>query len=127
MEAHYLGAAREVPGFVFLLNDRAAGFIQRERVGAQHEFAAWALGETYGLDVLIGEPDLIGRGHGPRVIRAFTALTCAEVSVDRFLIDPDTANRRARQTCARAGFSILAAVEGLTLMKLDGPWQSSDL
>jgi len=127
VEAHYFSAAQDVPGFVFFLNDRAAGFIQRERVGAQHEFALWALGETYGLDLLIGEPDLTGCGHGPQVIRAFMALTRAEVAVDRFLIDPDTANWRAQRAYVKAGFSVLTTLDRLTLMKLDTPGQPSDL
>lgn len=85
----------------------------------EHEFAAWARGETWGIDLLIGEAALIGRGYGPQVIEAFMALTRREHRVERFLIDPDSNNSRAIRAYQKAGSSMLAEVGGLTLMKLD--------
>jgi aminoglycoside 6'-N-acetyltransferase len=118
--AQYFGDGRE-PGFIFSLAGRPAGFIQRERVTAEHEWARWARGETWGLDLLIGEAELIGRGHGPAVIAAFLARTCAEHGVQRFLIDPDCHNLRAIRAYRKVGFGHLAELGDLRLMALDEP------
>ena len=94
-------------------------FIQRERVGAEHEWAAWAREDTWGLDLLTGESDLIGRGYGPQVIAAFMALTRAEHAAERFLINPDRQNVRAIRAYREVGFEDLAELSGLRLMNLD--------
>ncbi len=110
-----------MPGFVLLVDGQAAGFIQREQVTAGHPFFAWAAphGETWGLDLLIGEEALTGQGLGPRVIAAFMGELRAErPATARILIDPAPDNRRALQAYARAGFSALTVIIGE-----DGPVQ----
>lgn len=119
VEAHYFDPERDVACFVFWLEDRPAGFIQRERVGFEHEFAAWARGETWGIDLLIGEATLLGRGYGPQVIQAFMTLTRQEHRTERFLIDPESNNLRAIRAYQKAGFSVLGKVADLTLMRRD--------
>ncbi|EYB69636.1 hypothetical protein DEIPH_ctg004orf0163 [Deinococcus phoenicis] len=128
MRAHYCRVGRDVPGFVFRVDGRAAGFLQRERVTPGHAFAPWAApeGETWGVDLLIGEPDLTGRGLGPQVIRAFLAHLRAErPDVRRVLIDPSPANARAVRAYAKAGFTPLTWLgtgdDEVELMRLDLP------
>lgn len=127
VRATYFGENEE-RGFVFRVDGRAAGFIQRERVEPGNEFFPWAHpdGETWGVDLLIGEPDLTGRGLGPQVIRAFLAHLRAErPGARRVLIDPSPANVRAVRAYARAGFLPLARLETtwgeVQLMALDLP------
>ncbi|GAA5534707.1 GNAT family N-acetyltransferase [Deinococcus aluminii] len=128
VRAHYFRVGWDVPGFVFRVDGRAAGFIQRERVTPGHEFARWAApeGETWGVDLLIGEADLTGRGLGAAVIQAFLAHLQAErPALHRVLIDPSPANTRAVRAYAKAGFTPLTRLRTgdgeVQLMQLDLP------
>ncbi|MBB5234912.1 GNAT family N-acetyltransferase [Deinococcus budaensis] len=128
VRASYLEDGEEEPGFVFRVEERAAGFIQRERITEENEFWPWAApeGETWGVDLLIGEPDLTGQGLGPAVIRAFLeALRAERPRLRRVLIDPSPANVRAVRAYARVGFVPLTALETpwgeVLLMGLDVP------
>ncbi|GAA5513229.1 aminoglycoside N(6')-acetyltransferase type 1 [Deinococcus carri] len=128
VQAHYFRAGRDVPGFVFRVDGRAAGFIQRERVTPGHEFAPWAApsGETWGVDLLIGEPDLTGRGLGATVVTAFLAHLRAErPELRRVLIDPSPANTRAVRAYEKAGFTPLTRLSTgdgeVHLLRLDLP------
>ncbi|MCP2014122.1 aminoglycoside 6'-N-acetyltransferase [Deinococcus sp. HSC-46F16] len=128
VRAHYFEPGRDVPGFVFRVEGREAGFIQRERITPDNEFWPWAApeGETWGVDLLIGEPDLTGRGLGPTVIRAFLdALRAERPALRRVLIDPDPDNVRAVRAYARVGFAPLTRLATpwgeVLLMGLDVP------
>jgi aminoglycoside 6'-N-acetyltransferase len=58
---------------------------------------------TRGIDQFIGEPDMVGRGHGSAFVRAFVdgLLTAG---VPRVITDPALANARAIAAYTRAGF-----------------------
>jgi aminoglycoside 6'-N-acetyltransferase len=58
---------------------------------------------TRGIDQFIGEPDMIGRGHGAALIRAFCDRLLS-AGAPRVLTDPDPANRRAVRAYEKAGF-----------------------
>jgi aminoglycoside 6'-N-acetyltransferase len=58
---------------------------------------------TRGIDQFIGEPDLVGRGHGPAFIRAFVDRLLA-AGVPRAITDPSLANARAIRAYVKAGF-----------------------
>jgi aminoglycoside 6'-N-acetyltransferase len=58
---------------------------------------------TLGLDLSIGDPDLIGKGHGSAIIRQFVGELFAE-GAPRVIIDPDPANARAIRAYEKAGF-----------------------
>lgn len=58
---------------------------------------------TLGLDLSIGEPDLIGVGHGSALLRQFIDELFAE-GTPRVIIDPDPANARAIRAYEKAGF-----------------------
>ncbi len=58
---------------------------------------------TRGIDQFIGEPDMVGRGHGSAFIRTFVDNLLA-LGVPRVLTDPDPANARAVGAYQRAGF-----------------------
>jgi aminoglycoside 6'-N-acetyltransferase len=61
---------------------------------------------TRGIDQFIGEPDLIGRGHGPRFIREFVR-GLFERGATRVVTDPDPANASAIRAYMKAGFRTL--------------------
>ncbi|MBA3448090.1 MAG: acetyltransferase [Pseudaminobacter sp.] len=58
---------------------------------------------TLGLDISIGEPDLVGIGHGSAILRQFIEMLLAE-GCPRVIIDPDPANGRAIRAYEKAGF-----------------------
>ena len=59
---------------------------------------------TLGIDQFIGEPELIGIGHGTRLIAAFADGLFRQGAV-RVIIDPDPANARAIRAYEKAGFT----------------------
>lgn len=58
---------------------------------------------TRGIDQSIGEPELLGRGHGSAFIRQFTDALLAS-GVPRVVTDPDPDNARAIRCYEKAGF-----------------------
>jgi aminoglycoside 6'-N-acetyltransferase len=58
---------------------------------------------TLGLDISIGPPDLLGRGHGPAILRQY-AERLLRRGVPRLVIDPDPGNVRAIRAYEKAGF-----------------------
>lgn len=58
---------------------------------------------TLGIDVSIGDPALVGIGHGSAIIRQFVAQLFDE-GCPRVIIDPDPANGRAIRAYEKAGF-----------------------
>ena len=58
---------------------------------------------TLGVDVTIGVPELVGVGHGSRLLRDFADILFEE-GCPRVIIDPDPANKRAIRAYEKAGF-----------------------
>lgn len=58
---------------------------------------------TRAIDTFIGEPDMIGRGHGPRFLRLLAERLERE-GAPLVVVDPDPANYRARRAYEKAGF-----------------------
>ena len=58
---------------------------------------------TLGIDVTIGIPELVGKGHGSRFIAQFVDLLFEE-GAPRVIIDPDPSNLRAIRAYEKAGF-----------------------
>jgi aminoglycoside 6'-N-acetyltransferase len=56
-----------------------------------------------GIDQFIGEPDMVGRGHGSALIRAFVA-DVLQRGAPRVITDPDPQNARAIRAYKKAGF-----------------------
>ena len=81
-----------------------------------YDLTAWnsGFGEqprgTRGIDQFIGEPEMIGRGHGSTFIRAFVDDRLKE-GAPRIVTDPDPANARAIRAYEKAGFEKAGMVE----------------
>ena len=58
---------------------------------------------TLGIDISIGDPDLVGVGHGSAIIRQFCDQLFTE-GTPRIVIDPDPTNLRAIRAYEKAGF-----------------------
>lgn len=110
VRAHYFALDRDAECFVVTLGGRPIGFLQTHPVGPEAEYARWRSthGETWGMDLLLGDPADTGRGLGPQVIRAVLRLWLRQrPALRRMLIDPDVRNARALKACQKAGFSAL--------------------
>jgi aminoglycoside 6'-N-acetyltransferase len=110
--------------FIVTADDRPIGYLQSYLPGAEadHPFRDQPAG-TRGIDQLIGEPDMIERGHGSALTRAFVAQLFA-AGVPRVITDPDPSNRRAVRAYEKAGFKADRLVEtpwGRTLLMVCQP------
>ena len=90
--------------FLVHADARPIGYLQCYDPHAEpdHPFADQPPG-TRGIDQLIGEADMIDRGHGAALTRAFVERLFA-AGAPRAVTDPDTANRRAVRAYEKAGF-----------------------
>jgi RimJ/RimL family protein N-acetyltransferase len=96
--------------YVIGLAGRPIGQIQSYRVDDHLDYAAQvALGTpAIGIDLFIGEPELIGKGHGPALIRAFLRdVAFPRYGVDLCVIGPTRGNLAAIRAYEKAGFRFL--------------------
>jgi aminoglycoside 6'-N-acetyltransferase len=73
---------------------------------------------TQAIDQFIGEPDMIGRGHGSAFIRSFVDSLLA-TGTPQVLTDPDPDNTRAIRAYEKAGFlkeHIVDTLDGSALL-----------
>jgi aminoglycoside 6'-N-acetyltransferase len=73
---------------------------------------------TRGIDVTIGDPNLLGKGLGSMIVKQFAAKLFAE-GATRLIIDPDITNTRAVAAYTKAGFKPYATyvtAEGADLL-----------
>jgi len=81
-----------------------------------YDLTAWNSGfgahprGTRGIDLFIGEPDMIGRGHGSAFIRAFVDERLRS-GAPRMVTDPDPSNTRAVRAYEKAGFEKAGMVD----------------
>jgi aminoglycoside 6'-N-acetyltransferase len=97
--------------FVVALDDRPFAYLQCYDPTAWPEngFGTQPNGAR-GIDQFIGEPDMIGHGHGSALIRGFVDnLLCA--GTPRVLTDPDPENIRAVRAYEKAGFQKAGLVD----------------
>jgi aminoglycoside 6'-N-acetyltransferase len=96
--------------YVIRLDSRPIGVLQSYRIDDHPEYAAQvALGRpAIGIDLFIGEPDLIGHGHGPALIRSFLRdVAFRRYEVDLCVIGPTLSNVAAIRAYEKAGFRFL--------------------
>jgi aminoglycoside 6'-N-acetyltransferase len=93
-----------VEPFIIELNGRPIGYIQSydPHLEDDHPYQDQPTG-TLGIDQFIGEPELVGLGHGSRLIAEFVEQLFEE-GVPRVIIDPDPDNSVAIRCYEKAGF-----------------------
>jgi aminoglycoside 6'-N-acetyltransferase len=108
MEAKY---ARELDGtdpttsFVIVLDGRPIGFIESYRAADYAE--EWPVGAppgAVGVDLLIGEEELTGRGLGPEILRAYTARLLRDPAVSQVIAGVELENYPSLRAFEKAGF-----------------------
>ena len=94
-----------------------------------YDLAAWNVGfgpqppGTRGIDLFIGEPDMIERGHGSALIRSFVDVLLKN-GAPRAVTDPEPANRRAIRAYEKAGFEadrMVDTPDGRALLMMRNP------
>ncbi len=91
---------------------QAVGYLQLYHANPDEFWAAHDLPrETYGLDLFIGPPDLIGRGIGTRAIRLAVGHLSSLPDVARLHIDPSLDNAAAIHVYRKAGFVPAGEIE----------------
>jgi aminoglycoside 6'-N-acetyltransferase len=95
-----------------------------------YDLTAWNSGlgahppGTRGIDLFIGEPGMIERGHGSALIRCFVEGRLAS-GAPRIATDPDPANERAVRAYEKAGFKRVRMVDtpdGPALLMVRNAW-----
>jgi len=95
-----------------------------------YDLTAWNSGfgahppGTCGIDLFIGEPAMIERGHGSALIRCFVEGRLAS-GAPRIATDPDPANERAVRAYEKAGFKRVRMVDtpdGPALLMVRNTW-----
>jgi aminoglycoside 6'-N-acetyltransferase len=110
---HYLPAieGREpTDHYLILLDERPIGFIQTYLVSDYLEYAALVqVGERVaGVDLLIADPELTGKGVGSEVLRAFTRdVVFTRESTIACVADPDVRNMASIRAFEKTGFSVV--------------------
>lgn len=110
LEAHYGPAlAGEDPTVVQLIleDGRPVGLIQSYVVVDNPEWEALVrVGPgVAGVDLLLGEPEAVGRGLGPRVLAEYTSrIVFADPAVHSCVAGVDVRNDRSLRAFAKAGF-----------------------
>ena len=104
---------------------RPFAYVQDYAVDAwpQPHFASLPAGSR-AVDAFVGEPDMIGKGHGSAFLRLLAERLVAE-GAPAVAIDPDVENVRARGAYQKAGFRPVGIVETgegpAMLMIFNGP------
>jgi aminoglycoside 6'-N-acetyltransferase len=94
-----------------------------------YDLTAWNSGfgpqppGTRGIDLFIGEPDMIERGHGTALVRCFVD-DRLQKGAPRIVTDPDPANGRAINAYRKAGFEkdrVVETPDGPALLMIRNP------
>jgi aminoglycoside 6'-N-acetyltransferase len=95
---------------IIALRGRPIGVLQSYRIDDHPDYAAQlALPQSaVGIDLFIGEPDSVGRGHGPTLIRDFLRdVAFPKYGVELCVIGPTVSNTAAIRAYETAGFRFL--------------------
>jgi aminoglycoside 6'-N-acetyltransferase len=109
--------------FIVALDEHPFGYIQCYPLSTWNQSFGIQPAATRGIDQFIGEPDMIGRGHGSRFIRQFADGLLA-AGIPRVVTDPDPDNGRAVRAYAKAGFQsdrVVDTPDGPALLMVRDP------
>ena len=99
--------------FVVVVDGRAVGFLQSYRWADHPDLASTfgaGAGEA-GIDIVIGEAEMTGRGLGPAIIRQFIeTMVFADDAVRGVVVEPDARNARSVRAFEKAGFAAVTRI-----------------
>jgi RimJ/RimL family protein N-acetyltransferase len=109
----YIEGREPVEPYFIVYNERPAGYIQSYRVSDDEEYTELVgIDNSAGVDLFIGEEDLLYGGLGPSLIRRFLAdVVFADGSIEVCVIDPEPENKAAIRAYEKAGFRYFKSVD----------------
>jgi aminoglycoside 6'-N-acetyltransferase len=113
--------------FIVALDDQPFGYLQCYLLSTWNQSFGLQPPATRRIDQFIGEPGMIGRGHGSGFIRQF-ADTLLASGTPRLVTDPDPDNGRAVRAYERAGFQserVVDTPDGPALLMVRDPMMPS--
>jgi aminoglycoside 6'-N-acetyltransferase len=97
--------------YVALIDGRPAGLLQHYRIADEYAEALDLGEDAIGVDLFIGAAELLGRGHGPAVLRQFLRDVAFPFhGIDVCVIGPSVRNTAAIRAYEKAGFRPLKQV-----------------
>jgi aminoglycoside 6'-N-acetyltransferase len=100
--------------FITTLAHRPIGMVQAYLLSDNPDYeAAVGVRDAAGMDLFIGEPDLLGVGIGKAIVRTFVTDIGwgAFPRVKRFMAGPSARNLRSRRSFEAAGFACVGLVD----------------
>jgi RimJ/RimL family protein N-acetyltransferase len=110
---HYLPqieGTKPTDPYLILLDDQPGGFIQTYRVSDYPEYRELVAVEdgVAGVDLLIGEPELTGRGIGSEALHRFVCdIVFSDPEIHACIADPDAENLASLRAFEKAGFRVV--------------------
>jgi aminoglycoside 6'-N-acetyltransferase len=110
---HYLPqieGSKPTDPYLILLDDQPGGFIQTYRVSDYPEYRELVAVEdgVAGVDLLIGEPELTGRGIGSEALHRFVRdIVFSDPEIRACIADPDAENLVSLRAFEKAGFRVV--------------------
>ncbi len=97
-------AGRDTSPMIVEMDGRPIGYLQSydPHLEADHPYRDQPVG-TVGIDISIGVPELVGKGHGSAILRQVAGELFARGAV-RIVIDPSPDNAPAIRAYEKAGF-----------------------
>jgi RimJ/RimL family protein N-acetyltransferase len=97
-----------VKHFIVMLEDVSVGFCQYYDCHHGREYEDWykaeAPGELFGMDYLIGEPELLHQGHGKTIVRLLTERIRALPDAKAIVVQADADNIPSRKALEANGY-----------------------
>ena len=99
----YWIAKSEDEPFAMIMSIQETG---KDDIGKEKRSRLSKIGNTYGLDYMIGNPNYFGKGYGAKTLSEFVDYfrTHIDPKADTFFIDPSHDNPRAKHVYMKAGF-----------------------
>jgi aminoglycoside 6'-N-acetyltransferase len=98
-------------GCIIQLRERAIGYLQFYRWAdwthdppAENESAVPLADDPWGIDLYIGEPEMLGRGIGSRAVSLVCRYLCESRGARAVILTTEVGNLRAQAAYERAGF-----------------------
>jgi RimJ/RimL family protein N-acetyltransferase len=109
----YIEGEEPVEPYLILHDDRPVGYIQSYMVSEDEEYERLVdIENSAGIDLFIGEADLLHKGLGPLVIRRFIEeAVFRDEGIEVCIIDPEPGNRAAIRAYEKVGFQYFKSAD----------------
>lgn len=109
----YIEGTDPVEPYLILCGGRPVGYIQTYRISDDEEYRTLVgIEDSAGVDLFIGEEDMLHRGFGPRILRRFLGeVVFTDGSIEVCIIDPEPGNAAAIRAYEKVGFRHFKSVD----------------